>query len=40
MGLDGRNDLAEVRRYQQAARSDEGFADYLRAEVFAGVVAA
>lgn len=35
MHMDGRVDLAEVRRYQQAALSDEGFADYLRSDVFA-----
>lgn len=34
MGLDGRTDLEAVRRYQQAARSDAGFADYLRSAVF------
>jgi glutaconate CoA-transferase subunit A len=33
MDLTGRTDLAAVRRYQQAALSDDGFADYLRAEV-------
>ncbi len=30
MDLDGRTDLDAVRRYQQAARSDSGFADHLR----------
>ncbi len=40
MGLDGRSDLEAVRRYQQAARSDAGFADYLRREVLAGGVPA
>ncbi len=40
MGLDGRCDLEAVRRYQQAARSDAGFADYLRSEVLAGLVPA
>ncbi len=39
MALDGSCDLDAVRRYQQAARSDEGFADYLQREVF-GTVAA
>jgi glutaconate CoA-transferase, subunit A len=39
MGPDGRTDLAEVRRYQQAALSEEGFAAYLRAEVFGEVAA-
>ena len=34
MALDGSVDLAAVRRYQQAALSDEGFAAYLQAEVF------
>jgi glutaconate CoA-transferase subunit A len=34
MTADGRADLAAVRRYQQAALSDAGFAAYLRAEVF------
>jgi hypothetical protein len=34
MDADGRTDLAAVRRYQQAALSDDGFADYLRTEVF------
>lgn len=34
MGLDGRTDLDAVRRYQQAALSDEGFAEYLRREVY------
>ena len=31
---DGRVDLAAVRRYQQAALDDAGFAAYLRAQVF------
>jgi len=35
MAVDGSVDLDAVRRYQQAAQSDEGFARYLRAEVFA-----
>jgi glutaconate CoA-transferase, subunit A len=39
MGLDGRTDLAAVRRYQQAALTDEGFANYLQDEVFAGAAA-
>ena len=39
MDADGRTDLDAVRRYQQAARSDNGFADYLRTEVFGDVVA-
>lgn len=34
MALDGSVDLAAVRRYQQAALSDEGFAAWLQAEVF------
>lgn len=34
MRLDGSNDLAAVRRYQQAALTDDGFAAYLQAEVF------
>ena len=34
MAQDGDIDLAAVGRYPQAARSDEGFADWLRAEVF------
>lgn len=33
MALDGQVDLEAVRRYQRAARSDDGFADYLRTEV-------
>jgi glutaconate CoA-transferase subunit A len=33
IALDGRVDLAAVRRYQQAAQSDEGFESYLKAEV-------
>lgn len=33
MTPDGGCDLAAVARYQQAARSDDGFADYLRTEV-------
>lgn len=36
MALDGSVDLAAVRRYQQAALSDEGFAAWLQAEVFQG----
>ena len=41
MSVDGHTDLDAVRRYQQAARSDEGFAEWLRSEVFAdGAVAA
>lgn len=32
MGIDGRTDLQAVRRYQEAAQSDEGLADYLRAQ--------
>ena len=39
MDAEGRTDLDAVRRYQQAARSDDGFADYLRTEVFGDVVA-
>jgi glutaconate CoA-transferase subunit A len=39
MTIDGRCDLDAVRRYQQAARSDEGFDAYLRHEVL-GTVAA
>ena len=35
--LDGRLDLAEVRRYQRAAQHDAAFDDYLRTEVFARV---
>lgn len=35
MALDGSVDLAAVRRYQQAALSDDGFAAWLQAEVFA-----
>jgi glutaconate CoA-transferase, subunit A len=34
MDRDGSTDLAAVRCYQQAALSDDGFAAYLRAEVF------
>jgi len=34
MALDGSVDLAAVRRYQQAALSDDGFAAWLQAEVF------
>jgi glutaconate CoA-transferase, subunit A len=34
MQIDGPTDLAAVRRYQLAARSDDGFDDYLRSEVF------
>jgi glutaconate CoA-transferase subunit A len=34
MALDGSVDLAAVRRYQQAAQSDAGFAEWLRSEVF------
>lgn len=34
MRLDGSTDLTAVRRYQQAALSDDGFAAYLKAEVF------
>jgi hypothetical protein len=33
MAADGRTDLDAVRRYQRAAQSDEGFADYLREHV-------
>jgi glutaconate CoA-transferase subunit A len=33
MALDGSVDLAAVRRYQQAALSDDGFAAWLQAEV-------
>lgn len=33
MAIDGTCDLDAVRHYQQAARSDEGFADYLQREV-------
>jgi len=40
MALDGRVDLDAVRRYQQAARSDEGFAAYLRDHVLHAVVGA
>jgi hypothetical protein len=40
MGPDGRTDLDAVRRYQQAARSDEGFAAYLRTEVLGAPAAA
>ena len=40
MAIDGSCDLDAVRRYQQAARSDEGFADYLRREVLAAAVPA
>ena len=40
MDAEGRTDLDAVRRYQQAARSDDGFADYLRAEgILAGAPA-
>ena len=39
MDAEGRTDLDAVRRYQQAARSDDGFADYLRTEVFGAAVA-
>ena len=39
MALDGSVDLAAVRRYQQAALSDEGFAAWLQAEVFNQVTA-
>ena len=39
MTLDGSVDLAAVRRYQQAALSDEGFAAWLQAEVFNQVTA-
>ena len=35
MRADGSTDLDAVRRYQQAAQSDAGFAAYLRDEVFA-----
>lgn len=34
MRLDGSTDLAAVQRYQQAARSDAGFAAYLQEQVF------
>jgi len=40
MALDGRVDLDAVRRYQQAARSDDGFAAYLRDHVLHAVVGA
>ena len=40
MRLDGSCDLDAVRRYQQAARSEEGFADYLHSEVLGQPVAA
>jgi glutaconate CoA-transferase subunit A len=40
MDRDGRTDLAAVRRYQQAARSDAGFADYLRSGVLGPAVSA
>jgi glutaconate CoA-transferase subunit A len=40
MAIDGACDLDAVRRYQQAARSDEGFADYLQREVLTQAVAA
>ncbi len=39
MGMDGRTDLAAVRRYQQAALSDDGFAAYLQAEVLVAAAA-
>lgn len=35
IGADGRTDLDAVRRYQQAALTDEGFAEYMRTQVFA-----
>jgi len=35
LAADGGVDLAEVRRYQRSAASDEGFAAWLRDEVFA-----
>lgn len=38
MDADGRTDLDAVRRYQQAARSDDGFAHYLQCEVFGAAV--
>lgn len=34
IGPDGRTDLDAVRRYRQAALTDDGFAAYLRCEVF------
>lgn len=34
IGADGRTDLDAVRRYQQAALGDDGFAAYLREQVF------
>ena len=40
MTLDGGCDLDAVRRYQQAARSDDGFATYLQREVLATTVPA
>lgn len=40
MAIDGSCDLDAVRRYQQAARSDEGFAAYLHTEVLGTPVAA
>ena len=40
MALDGRVDLAAVRRYQQAALTDAGFADWLQTQVFAGAAVA
>ncbi len=40
MALDGSCDLDAVRQYQQAARSDEGFADHLRRALAGQAVAA